>query len=234
MDTEHQITPLISLYWSKLPGAICQNITTVTDPNGTQQVSFMAADGEWQGRYLGDDSNGGIVDWAQQSFAGVTIPDPPAPAPLEVTPATPTLKPANACGVEPTVTVPETDGVEYAQQRSSNTITITAQAAEDHVIAQGSETEWSFDVTAEACEEETAPPGPTERPTDPTAQPTERPTEPESASPSPAVNPASTASASPAQLTTTGSAGVESWIGLAAALLVAAAAAGVLGRRARS
>ncbi|WP_205881293.1 hypothetical protein [Leucobacter viscericola] len=237
LDAENQPSPFFMLYWSNDPAANCQNVTTVADPDGTKQVSFMAADGEWQGRYLGDASGAGIVDWDQQNFSGVTIPDLPDPEPQAVTPAAPTLTPATACGVEPTVTVPEIDGVEYTQQRTDNTVKITAQATGDYVIAQGSETEWSFDVTAEACTEEPAQPKPTE-PTEPPADP--KPVSPPSTTApattptaSPSSDPAPADSASAAQLATTGTADAGVWIGLAAALLVAAASAVLLGQRAR-
>lgn len=69
----------------------------------------------------------------------------------EVVPDAPALAEA-ACGVEPTVVVPETDGVAYSQTRVDNTVTVTAAANEGYVIARGAATSWTFDVTPSTCQ----------------------------------------------------------------------------------
>lgn len=137
----------------------CQNATTVLDPSGSGKVGLMAADGPWQGRYLGDESTGGIVDWAQESFSGVTIPDLPEPA-TQVTPAAPTLEPGPACDAESTVIIPTTTGVVCEQQRIGDDIYVTASTANGYVIATGSVTDWTFRVSASGCATPEPPAGP--------------------------------------------------------------------------
>lgn len=80
--------PFTSLYWGPATAANpCQNVTTVVVA-GTAQVGFMATDGPYAGRYLGDQSQGALVDWASESFFGVDVPEIQAPAPLDDTATT--------------------------------------------------------------------------------------------------------------------------------------------------
>ncbi|GIG27334.1 hypothetical protein [Cellulomonas denverensis] len=66
-----QRNPFESVTWYREP---CQNVTTVPEP-GTDRVGFMATDGPYQGRFLGDHSRGGVVDWAQETFYAVEVPE---------------------------------------------------------------------------------------------------------------------------------------------------------------
>ncbi|MFB9956302.1 Ig-like domain-containing protein [Cellulomonas denverensis] len=63
----------VVVYWRPAATNACQNITTVAEV-GSNRIGFMAADGPYQGNYLGDASQGGIVDWAQEGFFGVEAP----------------------------------------------------------------------------------------------------------------------------------------------------------------
>jgi len=79
-----QSEPYFSLKWRPAALDPCQDVTTVVDPvSGT--VGFMAADGPYAGRYLGDRSRGGLVDWDLQTFYGTDVPAivPRVPVPVD-------------------------------------------------------------------------------------------------------------------------------------------------------
>ena len=84
--------------------------------------------------------------------AKLTITEVPL---TEVTPVAPVLGEAE-CGVEPTVTIPEVEGVEYTQTRDGDLVTVTATAKEGYVIAENAPVEWIFSVAAEPCPVEKA------------------------------------------------------------------------------
>lgn len=78
-------------------------------------------------------------------------------------PEVPVLVPAEQCGIEATVAVPEAEGVLYEQTREENSVTVTAAALEGYVLPDEAVTEWTFDVAAVPCpvdEEETEEPTP--------------------------------------------------------------------------
>lgn len=66
-------------------------------------------------------------------------------------PTEPTLNPDPTCSTESTITLPQVEGVVYTEQRSGTTVTVTATAAAGFELAPGSETEWQFDVSTDAC-----------------------------------------------------------------------------------
>lgn len=169
LETE-QSSPFFMLSWGVAADTTCQSVTTVLDAD-TGLVGFMATDGEYQGRYLGDESEAGIVDWAQEAFFGVNAPDVPEPDPdpTLVVPDAPTLVPAAECGVEATINTPETTGVSYSQQRDGNTITITATPLDGYAFDPGTQTEWIIELPEiEVCDPPVTPEQPTspEKPAD--------------------------------------------------------------------
>ncbi len=79
-----------------------------------------------------------------------------AATPLEkpaVTPIAPTLVPADSCGTPATVTIPESDVVEYTRAENNGTVTVTAQLKDPqrYALAAGATTEWTFDISARPC-----------------------------------------------------------------------------------
>ena len=72
------------------------------------------------------------------------------PTPVVVTPVAPTLSEVE-CGIKPEVVLPTTPGVVYAQSEDGNTVTVTATAAEGYVLAPGSVTSFTLDVTPKPC-----------------------------------------------------------------------------------
>lgn len=75
-------------------------------------------------------------------------PDPTdPPADEEVTTAAPTAVPG--CGAEPTVSIPESKGIEYTQTRDGDTVTVTAAVLPGYVMAPGTVTSWTFDMSFE-------------------------------------------------------------------------------------
>lgn len=79
------------------------------------------------------------------------VKDPEVPPLTSVQPEAPTLA-AAACGVEPAVVLPNTLGVVYSQSRAGDTVTITAVAAPEYVLAEDALTTWTLSVAAEACQ----------------------------------------------------------------------------------
>ena len=76
---------------------------------------------------------------------------PPAETPgTPVMPVAPTLEEAD-CGVEKSLSLPMIEGVDYAETRDGNVITVTAIATDGHVLSEGVETTWTFDVTPAPC-----------------------------------------------------------------------------------
>lgn len=78
----------------------------------------------------------------------------------------PTLTPASDCDIEPVVNIPTAEGVVYEQTRTGNTVTVTAAPVPGHIFDPAAETQWSFDVTPEACPAPTPSPKPTPAPSD--------------------------------------------------------------------
>jgi len=68
----------------------------------------------------------------------------------QVVPIAPTLIAAE-CDVEPTLAIPEVDGVVYTERRVGYQASVTAAAAEGYAIAKGAQTTWTFDLTPEPC-----------------------------------------------------------------------------------
>ena len=118
---------------------------TVEDGEYSHDFADLAA-----GKYVakvGVFTPGVAGGWLQQVDAGLTVVE----VATEVTPEAPVLVPATECGVEPTVTIPEMDGVEYTSSRDGDTVTVTASATEGYVIPEGATIEWTFNVAAEPC-----------------------------------------------------------------------------------
>lgn len=67
---------------------------------------------------------------------------------IPVTPPAPTFTPSETCDVEGVVTLPEVEGLTYAQTREGQTITVTASADEGTILAEGAVTSWTFEVPA--------------------------------------------------------------------------------------
>ncbi|MFK3672236.1 hypothetical protein ACI2IX_18885 [Leifsonia aquatica] len=139
-----QVNPFVSLLWTPESRATCQDVTTVVDP-ATGKAGFRATGGPYDGRYLGDESRGGRVDWAQASFFGVDVPA------LPITPPIPTLQAPAECGVEPSVLLPSLAGVLYQQTRTGSTVHVTATVADGYLFAGGATTDWTFDVAPSPC-----------------------------------------------------------------------------------
>lgn len=150
-----QTAPYSMLTWTLTDALVspCQDVTTVVDAL-TGLVGFAATDGPYQGRYLGDFSGAGIVDWDQDAFFGITVPGVDD---VPVTPAAPVLVPAETCGVEPTVQVPETAGAVYSTTRSGSTVVVDVVADAGYAIPSGAVTHWELDVTAVPCPPEPEP-----------------------------------------------------------------------------
>ena len=70
-----------------------------------------------------------------------------------VTPAAP-VREAAECGAEPQISIPQVEGVAYAQSRTGDLVTVTASALPGFAVAPGSQTSWTYDVTPLVC-----PPG---------------------------------------------------------------------------
>lgn len=90
----------------------------------------------------------------------VTAPAPVgdgASAATLVAPGIPTA--AAQCAAEPTVQIPSTQGVSYAQSRTGSTLTVTAAPTAGYAFVAGATTSWTFDMTAT-----TAAPWPVELP----------------------------------------------------------------------
>lgn len=69
-----------------------------------------------------------------------------------VTPAAPTLVPADACEVEATVQTPTVTGIHYAQHRQDATVTVTAVADPGYTIPPGVTAEWTLTIPpVDAC-----------------------------------------------------------------------------------
>lgn len=79
-----QDEPYSRLRWRPAALDPCQDVTTVVDPV-SGSVGFMATDGPYAGRYLGDRSLGGMVDWDLQTFYGTDVPaiTPRVPVPVD-------------------------------------------------------------------------------------------------------------------------------------------------------
>lgn len=75
----------------------------------------------------------------------------------KVFPVAPSVIAATECGVEPTVTIPEVDGVAYEQLRAENTLTVKASPeSKRYELIGGATTRWYIDMAPDPCPE----PGP--------------------------------------------------------------------------
>lgn len=63
----------------------------------------------------------------------------------------PTLVVSDVCDVEATVTLPESEGIVYTQEREGDVVTVTAVAADGYELAPDAVTSWEFNVAAEPC-----------------------------------------------------------------------------------
>lgn len=70
---------------------------------------------------------------------------------ITVNPLPPELIPAERCGVDKTVDIPEVEGVEYSESREGNTVIVRAAPGEGFVFPESVETMWTFDVSPEEC-----------------------------------------------------------------------------------
>lgn len=78
-----------------------------------------------------------------------------------VTPLAPSLVPAETCGVEGAVSIPQVEGVIYDQARQGGTVTVTATAAEGFVLEEGVTALWELVIPAVvACPEVVTPVAP--------------------------------------------------------------------------
>lgn len=109
------------------------------------------------------------------------------PVDIVVTPAAPTVEPADVCEKPGSVKLPDVPGVTYAVSEPSNLIvTVTATADEGYVLADGATSSWTLDLS----KDDTCPtPEPTPEPTPgPTEHPTPEPTDPPVTTPDPGVD----------------------------------------------
>lgn len=71
-----------------------------------------------------------------------------------VFPVAPSVVAAIECGVEPTVTIPEAEGVVYDEVRSGDTLTVKASAASTrYELTGGADTLWEINMAPEPCPE---------------------------------------------------------------------------------
>lgn len=91
----------------------------------------------------------------------------------KVFPTAPSVVTATECGVEPTVTIPEVEGVAYDQSRSADVLTVKAAAVSDrYELIGGAATSWDISMAPVPCPEPTpedattGPEAPGDSPTD--------------------------------------------------------------------
>ena len=160
--------------------------------SGTYRVTFDAsgagANPSFTQRHAGEDS---AVDSDADPVTGTTqdieLPHSTEDLTLDagvvfgpdlVTPAEPELTPAELCGEEASVNIPDTEGVVYEQSREGDVVTVTATPEEGYAFPDGAQTEWRLTIPeVEECVTPEPTPEPTEEPTgEPTPEPTEEPT----------------------------------------------------------
>lgn len=74
----------------------------------------------------------------------------------KVFPVAPTVAAASECGLEPTVTIPETEGVTYKEVRSGDRLTVRAiPESERYELAGGADALWEINMASEPCPEPT-------------------------------------------------------------------------------
>lgn len=76
-------------------------------------------------------------------------------------PTAPTRVPAATCGVDATVSIPQSEGVVYDASRTGDVIVVTASAAAGYELPSDAVTEWQFDVSAVECSGGETPSKPT-------------------------------------------------------------------------
>ncbi|HLS01674.1 MAG TPA: hypothetical protein VK054_06790, partial [Beutenbergiaceae bacterium] len=102
--------------------------------------------------YVLEDSSGWTLASDGTATFEVTLDDVDCDPLTVVIPETPTLTPADACGVEATVTLPDQEGVDYTQTRDGDVVTVTAEAEEGFEIDPSATTEWTLTIPAvEEC-----------------------------------------------------------------------------------
>lgn len=153
-------------------GPSCLEDGSINLPDNTDDVAYT----EVEGGVLATPAEGVVLDVTGTDFvlnqdgtAFFAIEADEATGDCLVTPVQPKVTQSDACGVEGSVVIPYTDDVIYILEGeegdvSGQTIngptsgTILAIAAEGHVIADGAQTEFDFDVpAAEECTTPTTP-----------------------------------------------------------------------------
>lgn len=152
-----EVTPAAPTF---VPAESCGVEGTVTIPD-TEGVSYETRrDGRWI-TVIATADNGFVLAEGARDQWQFEIPAI-VPCPTGVAPAAPTLAPAEQCGVEGTVVIPDTEGVTYSQTREGNTVTVTATANDGYVIAEGARSTWEITIPdVEPCPEEVTPVAPT-------------------------------------------------------------------------
>lgn len=147
-----------------IPAEKCGELPTVQPPASVEGVSKASS------LIIGPEGET-IITWTVSPKPGYKFPDgtqtswgfvlTPKVCPGEATPVVPNapvLVPAAKCGVEATVKIPDTEGVEYISKQDTTVkdkviVTITAKAKEGYTIATGATSSWTFDLTATPCGE---------------------------------------------------------------------------------
>lgn len=69
-----------------------------------------------------------------------------------VFPDAPIVTASSQCGVEPTVAIPEVEGVSYSQERTGDLLTVEAVPESKHYeLSKGAKTSWDISLAPEAC-----------------------------------------------------------------------------------
>lgn len=69
-----------------------------------------------------------------------------------VFPAAPTVTASSECGVEPTVSIPEIEGVSYSQERTGDLLTVeAAPESKRYELTRGARTSWEISLAPEPC-----------------------------------------------------------------------------------
>lgn len=73
-----------------------------------------------------------------------------------VFPDAPIVTASSECGVEPTVTIPEIDGVSYSQDRTGDLLTVEViPESKRYELSKGAKTSWEISLAPEPCPEPT-------------------------------------------------------------------------------
>lgn len=71
--------------------------------------------------------------------------------------AEPTLVASEVCDVEATITIPESEGIVYTEDREGDVVTVTAAPADGYELAPDQVISWEFSLAAEPCPTEEVP-----------------------------------------------------------------------------